>query len=260
MAKKINYTITILCILLFSGISPAEESILDPERQFENGNKKYAAGQFEEAIKDYSSVLDVGLKSGSLYFNLGNSFMKMGKLGEAILNYERAKLLIPRDGDLISNMQYAKSQMKQKDVAQNRHWLLASVDMAFGYFTIGELIWLTTALYYLVMVLIIACVVKKKIRGYAIPVIVILTVFLVAGIPPTIKKARDLRSAGIVIDPIIDARFEPLKRADVNFPLYEGMKVSVLSSRGDWWKVKRPDGKIGWVPANAVKLIVDPLL
>lgn len=246
--------------LLVSGIIFAEEGlVLDPAQAFKAANQKYAAGDFDGAINGYQALLGAGLKSGNLYYNLGNSYIKKAKLGEAILNYERAKLFIPRDSDLLSNFRYAKSLMKQKDVAQNRHWLVESVDMAFGYFTIAELLIIAFILIYSITMIAILCIFLSYIRPYLIPVVVILAAFLLAVIPPLTKKVIDLKETGIVTATITDARFEPLKRGEVHFPLYEGMKVYILTTKGDWQKIKRPDGKIGWVIATAVQPIIQPL-
>jgi uncharacterized protein YgiM (DUF1202 family) len=39
------------------------------------------------------------------------------------------------------------------------------------------------------------------------------------------------------------------------FILHEGTKVMVLEQFEQWLKVKMPDGKIGWLPANDVAII-----
>lgn len=229
--------------------------LVDPEQAFKSANERYAAGDYEGAIRDYRSILDTGLKSGNLYYNTANALMKGGKLGEAILYYERARLLMPRDGDILSNHKYAKSRMKQKDLAKNRYWLLASIEVAFEYFTYHELLWLSLSLYYLIALFLIVCIFFRNARGYLVPVIVIVVVLLLIDIPPLIQKSMDLRRAGIVTVTLADARFEPLKKGEVNFPVYEGMRVSILTTKNNWRKIQRPDGKIGWVPADSVQPI-----
>lgn len=233
----------------------AAAAVQDPLAVFREANREYAAGNYTGAIAGYRSLLDAGFRSGNIYYNLGNAYIKSGKIGEAILHYERAKLYIPRDSDLLANYRYARSLMKQKDPAQKRHWLLVSVDIAFGYFTTKELFILTIALLYIMAALFIWSLYKPRLRPYVGPLLAILAVFLLAMIPPFIKKGIDEKEAAVVTAPIIDARYEPLQRGEVHFPLYEGMKVSILATRNDWRKIKRSDGKIGWVPANFVQPI-----
>ena len=59
---------------------------------FEVGNAAYAAGEFEQAIASYESLL-TEYSDCSTEYNLGNAHFKAGHLGEAILHYERAKSL-----------------------------------------------------------------------------------------------------------------------------------------------------------------------
>lgn len=260
MKRAITYLIllsVIPIIFLAGSLLPAEGPVIDPDRLFKEANQRYAADDYEGAVSDYRMALSTGLRSGNLYYNIGNALVKNGKLGEAILNYERARLLMPRDGDLLSNIRYAKSLMKQKDIASNRHWLLVSIDIAFGYLTFGEMVWGMLLLIYVTILLSIGCVFFKQLRGYMIPAIVIIATIIIAEIPPLYQKAVSLRRDGIVVVPITDARYEPLKRGEVAYPVYEGMKVSILSSRNGWRKIIRPDGKIGWVTGNSVAPIAE---
>ena len=62
-----------------------------PQTAFFRANTLYTQGQYAKAIEAYEAVLQSGLVSGNLYFNLGNSYFKAGQVGRAILNYERAR-------------------------------------------------------------------------------------------------------------------------------------------------------------------------
>ena len=51
------------------------------------------------------------------------------------------------------------------------------------------------------------------------------------------------------------AKFEPLPDASTHFELTPGWKVKVLMKEEDWLKIKRLDGKEGWVKEEAVERI-----
>ena len=78
-----------------------------PGAIFYQANIYYQEGKFDAAIKSYEKLIDLGLESGNIYYNLGNSYFKKGELGLAVLNYERAKVLMPNDSDLRSNYDFA---------------------------------------------------------------------------------------------------------------------------------------------------------
>ena len=70
-----------------------------PTVVFERGNAYYQSGDFPAAERAYRSLLDQGVDSGSLYYNLGNSCFKQKKLGEAIYYWEKARRKLPGDAE-----------------------------------------------------------------------------------------------------------------------------------------------------------------
>src|ERR1700719_4791679 len=47
--------------------------------------------------------------SATALYNLGNAYMRQGKPGMAVLNYERANLLSPNDPDIDANLSYVRA-------------------------------------------------------------------------------------------------------------------------------------------------------
>ena len=52
----------------------------------------------------YEQVSKNGYESPALYYNLGNCYFKLHNLPAAILSYERARRLAPRDEDIAYNL------------------------------------------------------------------------------------------------------------------------------------------------------------
>ena len=233
----------------------AAASNTSPEKAFYRANMHYEAGDYDEAIKDNRSIIAGGLKSGNIYYNLGNCFFKKGETGRAILNYERALRFNPRDSDLLSNHSYVKTFMKRQDPPREKATVLRWLDRAFGYLTLKQAIMLIFLIYYFLISYVIVAKVFKRYAFFSTPAIILLLAVLAIMIVPTFRKIRDVERGAIVVSKITDTRFEPLENEAVYFPLYEGMKVDVLRSREEWHKVKRPDGKIGWVPARDIEII-----
>ncbi|MCA9407687.1 MAG: tetratricopeptide repeat protein, partial [Candidatus Omnitrophica bacterium] len=77
----------------------------------------YKQGEFAQAASAYEEILTAGGESGAIYYNLGNTYYKMGELGKAMLNYEKARQLIPRDSDLNFNYHYLRSKLGLTDPA-----------------------------------------------------------------------------------------------------------------------------------------------
>ena len=93
-----------------------EERALDPQQVFYTANTFYAGRDYSKALEAYQSILNAGLENGVLYYNMGNCYFKMGKLGYAILYYDKARKMFPRDSDLVSNLAYAKQQLGDPNI------------------------------------------------------------------------------------------------------------------------------------------------
>lgn len=85
---------------------------LSAAERFFDANRAYRAEQFREAADGYRKLIESGFENGHIHYNLGNAHFRIGNLGRAILSYERARLLIPRDDDLIFNLAHARSLAK----------------------------------------------------------------------------------------------------------------------------------------------------
>jgi len=73
---------------------------------FHAAGEFYKNKEYDKSVDHYEEILLGGIEGGHIFFNLGNSYYKLGKIGKARLNYERAMKFIPRDSDLKYNYNY----------------------------------------------------------------------------------------------------------------------------------------------------------
>ena len=55
---------------------------------YQEGNRLYQEGNFEDALASYLRLVEAGFESGEVYYNIGNTYFKLGDLAESILYYE----------------------------------------------------------------------------------------------------------------------------------------------------------------------------
>jgi tetratricopeptide (TPR) repeat protein len=216
-----------------------------PKYIFFKGNTYYEEGRYDKAIEVYSQLLDEGYESGNLYFNLGNSYFKKGELGRAILYYEKAGRLIPRDGDLKANYQFAQSNIKY-NVFEQSSWLKRASD-TFNMFTINEIAIILSILTGSFFLFLTVSIFIDKVKRYSYIAIVVLIIFVIPFALSLYSKIAALDGEVIIVAESVQAKFEPLDNATTHFTLYEGMKLYILELKKDWIKIKRHDGKTGWV-------------
>ncbi|MBD3426493.1 MAG: tetratricopeptide repeat protein [Candidatus Omnitrophica bacterium] len=242
-------------VLSFCICSHAEEREAGPERLFARGNDYYEQGDYQNAINEYKKIIDGGQASGPLYYNIAGAYFKSGQLGKAVLNYRRAMFLMPRDGDLKANYKFAKSAVLEKPPSPQGIWQKAGIGLYAGNFTVNELAILSSAAYILALFLLYLLLTRHAVNWYLSVVILCLVLYIGLNMAVIWKKAHDYRTGAVTVSSEAQAYYGPFDTATKFFTLNEGVHVNVLSSKDDWYKVRRRDGKIGWVKKTTMERI-----
>ncbi|NQT95073.1 MAG: hypothetical protein HQ572_01350 [Candidatus Omnitrophica bacterium] len=224
---------------------------------FEEASRLYSDSLFEKAAERYESILKSGDKSANLYYNLGNAYFKLGSLGKAILNYERAKRLMPYDASLRSNLEYAYSLVEEPPMEKSRIWLRRRVRNFLDSFTIDGLTKLLSLIYLIALGLLALLIFKSQLRRLlmnSIFALIVVFMFTLTLLCINVYRTETLQSA-VIITREANARFEPIEGGTVHYKLYEGLMVEVLKTRGQWSQIRREDGKIGWLQASSYEII-----
>ena len=258
MVKK--YFFMMLVILFISTLlSYAEEKKADPNQLFYVANGLYEKKDYAKAADEYLKIVDLGLESGSLYYNIGNSFLKMGKIGYAILSYEKAKTFIPRDSDLKSNLAYARSLTGDAGIIQEspKNFIINIIKRPFRDFNLNAIA-VSAAILYLVAIVILAAFLLKphfKARsGILFPIFFSLFLLNLAAFGVRYYDEHILEH-GVVIQKEVECKYEPIEKSMIYYKIHEGQDVLILDTRNGWRQIKRPDGKIGWVAKESVEEI-----
>ena len=62
---------------------------------------------YRASARELESIVADGVRSGAVYYNMGNAWFRAGEFGRAILNYRKARPYRPRDPYLEANLQQA---------------------------------------------------------------------------------------------------------------------------------------------------------
>ena len=219
----------------------------------------YRNGQFDDAIEIYDRLINEGYEGTSLYFNLANSYYRIGKLGEAILNYERALKLSPSDEDVKHNLAFANLSTVDRIQPLPTFFLFEWWESILASLTVNG--W--TNLAYIIFILLIISVVvyffAKTIFQQKIILfsgLGILAVFLVILSLLIVKFNREETvKSGVVIEQSATVKTSPDDKSTDAFVIHEGLKVNLEDRLDNWIKIRLADGKVGWVESNAVEKI-----
>ena len=243
--------LTVVFFLLVFALSSAQSDVAS---YYNEGNKAYRDGKFDEALENYLKAVELGGCDSKLFFNIGNAYFRLGKIGKAILWYERARLLSPNDPDILKNLNFARSLTKDKIVSIYRGSLLQvlfdfirRIPFKGYWFVLLILSVLATSatIYYIL-----------RLSGRWVAVVLWIFVIIFA-FGWYVKSASpwELKTA-IVVVPKVDVRSEPTETGELLFTIHDGTKVAVKEERFGWYRIMLEDGHSGWVPDSVVELVV----
>jgi tetratricopeptide (TPR) repeat protein len=246
----------ILMSLVLMGTALAYEKNFNT--YFYEANSLYQRGDFERAAKTYERILSEGVASANMYYNLGNAYVRLEDYGRALLNYERARRLAPRDSQIIANIQYVKSLLSSgSDDSDSLHFISRMLDI-YRYFTVNEVIVATSLFYFTLVVLIGITMLRRELKvRFKLPMMVT-SIFLLVSLTLTVLNIYNLhyRQEAIVLASEQVARFEPSLTGTTYFPLSCGDKVVIREVREDWVYITSVSNKrSGWVHVDGLEAI-----
>lgn len=256
-ALAIGIGLLLIAALPFTEARGAAES--SPQETFASGNAAYERGAYLEAITLYEELLSSGFSSAALHYNLGNAFFKAGRLGEAILAYERARRLDPHDADVRDNLEYLRTLTVDRipPVSSPLTALgityvmeLTSADQDAAIFLVA---WLSAGLAF-ALAQAISREGARKAALYAAAFLMVPVLF--SGGNLALKSYLDAtRSYGVVLEREVNILSGAGEENPTLFTVHEGLKVRLRGRSGEWLQVSLDNGLAGWLPATALREI-----
>ena len=247
---RIKYFFFITVIMVAGAVEPAGAGVAQSEALFYEGNALYQEGRYREAAARYEEIREQGEESGSLYF-------RQGAYGKAMLNYERSRHFIPHDSDLKANQAYLSERLNLPSrqlpgglIGRMNEWVWAPFSLN------GRTIALSV-LYILGLVMVFTRLFFKRVaaKRWFLAANLTAALLFVSCAGALARELAYINRAAVVISREVPARFEPQDEATVHFTLTEGMLVEVRREQGNWLKIRRGDGKSGWVDAKGVESV-----
>ena len=206
-----------------------------------------AALRFERIVRDGD------IQNGKLYYNIGNTYFRMGDLGQAILNYRRAQRYLPNDSNLQQNLKYARSRRHDKIENEPQTQVLRTLvfwhydfttrtrSIVFGICFV--IFWLSAS---------IGLFFHKASLRWVLAVSGFLGLLflgsLISEIPAEGRHQEGVILAGEVIGRKGDGEtYQPSFKE----PLHTGTEFKLIENRNEWHQIELRDGRRCWIPLRA---------
>lgn len=257
--KTITKNLFLIIIALLSGLFLpvsvySQKANGDNVNLFVEANRFYAEGNYESALNDYFKIMKSGTKSAGLFYNIGNSYFRLGKTGYAILYYEKSRKLSPRDSDILENLRYARNKILDRiDVKKSIN--IRELLVFPKYLNLFES-WVLFLFSYILLWIFI--LLRLYLRGRIIDVslIVFVLIFVCSSTAfYSVYSDENLQTRAVIVETETEVKSGNDLKSATLFKLHEGSTVNVLSENGNWTKIGLADGKKGWLPNADIRTV-----
>ena len=228
---------------------------------FTSANNLYKTEKFEEAIQLYQKIETEGFISSELYYNLGNSYYKLNKVGPSIYYFEKSLKLNPLNEDVKNNLVFAK-RLALDNIEELPNTIFQKFNknflqkLSYNQWAISAIIFSVLGSLLFLIFYFATTPSKKRFYFAASSSSLILLAFSLLITYNQYFASKNNKEAIIFVEKT-EVRNAPTLNSEEVFTLHEGTKVLVLDSVDDWKKIKLSDGKLGWIIADEIKLLSD---
>ena len=225
------------------------ETTISVDSLFSIGNRYFSIEKYDYALDAFLAILDE-VEHPDLYYNIGNTYYRLGDVGQAIWAYEKGIQLSPIHKDLKYNLDFVNARVKDR-IEVPKGILFIEI-----YRTIKRNIKLKNLLLWGgLMILLAAIATLFKVFGildvlfaFRMQVFLLIVSTLIHVI--ALDKYWEIsdKNEGVIISPIVNVRSAPIDRNEkIIFRIHEGLKVDIVQSQPGWFEIILLDGKKGWV-------------
>lgn len=250
--RRLSLLLLALCSLLGSLGATSPASTL--------ADSLFQRKDYVESSRAYEALIQAEGPTVARLFNLGNSYYQQGQLGRAILAYERAQLLDPRNKDLREVRDFAVRKTVDK-LLSPEGWVRQLGDSIAYALPLSA--WLVLCPLLLALSLagwvVFALSSDPRLRRLTFyPALASLALSLVAGalIAHWLYAPQLAEQRVVILLPEVAVYAEPHESATPVTKLHEGSRLALRGQEsGDYLRVELPDGQAGWIARRALERI-----
>jgi len=254
LLQKLFFHLMIVFVLFCGSILPG-----NIDGQIQQAGNYYRNGEFDKAIQIYEELRSEGYEGLSLYFNLANSYYRIGRLGYAILNYERALKNSPSDEDVKHNLAFASLSTVDRIQPLPTFFLFEWWESILASLSVNGWTYIAYSLYIILMIFIVIYFFARTIFQQKLILfsgLGILVIFFISASLLVVKINREETViGGVVIEQSTTVKTSPDPQSTDAFVIHEGLKVNLEDQLDEWVKIRLADGKVGWVENSTVARI-----
>lgn len=191
--------------------------------------------------------------TADVYYNLGNAHYRLQQWPQAVVAYERALLLDPRNSDAEDNLALARLNTEDAIIPDDDAFLASLWWHTAGIFSVGVWQWMGVALFIIAL-----CLFLVRRRATSVGAVVAMAVCAFANVAAlTLQHHATHSPFAIVMSPAVNVTATASPQAKARFVLHAGTRVEMTDTTLQGWTSTRlTDGREGWVPDSSLTRLV----
>lgn len=236
------------------------------EELAQKGDSAYQKDNFTAAEKFYLDAIKHGGTSPAVFYNLGNTYYRLGNLGKAVVNYERALKLDPSDTDARENLEFVQGKLTDRQIDDGS--IMTNIwNNMVEWYKADTWAWIAILLFAVfigcaAVYLFCEAVIVRKASFFGG---IIVFLFTVVAVLISFSAANRVKSTdyAIILPPAAQLSTSPREaksQSEQAFLLHEGTKVLIIDSIATgnddkWYEVRVGARDRAWIKALEVERI-----
>lgn len=240
-----------LILLLLSSAAAIPAGPLE-DGLFREANEAYSRGDYDQAITKYQQITETAGYSPAVLYNLANSYALSGKVGPAVLNFERALRLSPADSDIAGNLELVR---KENGLFPKEP---SSAEQFFRLLSLNQ--WTALMLVLLIgsTTFLLAAMKYRFTRQLSLGVATGCFLLFCLATAGTLFRYQYFNPS-VVISPNVKLLISPFNSSTAIGSLPEGRLVYPQKSHGDFIYVTDETERKGWIQSTLIEPVVKPV-
>ena len=219
------------------------------EERFTEAAAAYDRNEMFESITGYTQLIENGVSTPEVFFNLGNAHFRNGQPGLAVLHYIRARYLAPRDPDVRANLEHVRELAGLEEPESGQ------LPSFFGSLSHKEWSTMCFISFWIGCLALTIGFIRSNLLSIGIKVASAAGLLLFLSLlGVNAWRIQYATNRAVVIAPDQEALFAPLDDATSHFTVPEGSVVEIISSNGAWIQIRQHQVE-GWIRNNVTKSI-----
>jgi tetratricopeptide (TPR) repeat protein len=250
---------TLPFLLLFFLFQTPLFSFPTNEEIFERGVTAYEERNFELALQSFLHLETEGIVNAELFYNIGNTYFRLDKLGYAVLYYKKGLKIQPQNKLLQNNLNYLLSLTQDRQTREADNPFLAIFHTVVYSLPLNTLLIITLVCFALIIMLINSIIIFYNKRDKTIPLFIltiIIILFFSAAVLSTYRWHKFTDNSEAVLLVSSTTGFSgPAEDYTTLFRIHQGMIFTVNRSGQEWSQITLPSGISGWIKNTAFQRV-----